>query len=167
VTNSRSNHLIAGLTDISVQWTEPQRKPPRGGAGDHLRSTRADVGTRTRGPAVGATAGSQRDGHIGQQRRGNRHSPAQGVATLIGSLDPQLFDLSESLTAQLVPPPVDGQPRTCWRCRIWSDLTDEDQCSNCTQVAAELDGPAVPLDLIALYRKPSQLRMVYLLQGPT
>jgi hypothetical protein len=80
------------------------------------------------------------------------------VATLIGSLDPQRLNLSESRTTQLVTPPVDGQPGTCWRCRTWNDLTDEDQCWNCTQVAAELDLPAVPLDLISLYCKPSQLR---------
>ena len=80
------------------------------------------------------------------------------MATQIGSLDPQRLDLSESLTAQLVPPPVEGQPGACWRCRTWNDLTDEDRCWNCTQVAAEFDLPAVPLDLISLYRKPSQLR---------
>jgi hypothetical protein len=76
------------------------------------------------------------------------------VATLIGSLNPQ----PESLIAQLVPPQVDGQPGGCRRCRTWNDLTDEDHCWNCTQVAAEFDLPAVPLDLISLYCKPFQLR---------
>jgi hypothetical protein len=33
-----------------------------------------------------------------------------------------------------------------------------DQCSNCVRITAALDSPAVPLDLISLYCKPSQLR---------
>jgi hypothetical protein len=36
--------------------------------------------------------------------------------------------------------------------------TDESECWNCQQVADELCVPAVPLDLISLYRKPSKLR---------
>jgi hypothetical protein len=58
----------------------------------------------------------------------------------------------------LVPPPADDQPQTCWRCRTWNDRPGEDDCWNCAQVAAELEVPAVPLDLISLYRKPSELR---------
>ena len=55
-------------------------------------------------------------------------------------------------------PPEDGQPNTCWRCRTWNDQPDDDQCWNCTQIVAELHVAALPLDLISLYRKPSDLR---------
>lgn len=62
------------------------------------------------------------------------------------------------MAAQLVTPPSDGQPGTCWRCRTWNDRADQDECWNCSQIADELDVPALPLDLISLYRKPSELR---------
>lgn len=69
-----------------------------------------------------------------------------------------MLERSNSLTAQLVVPPVDGQPGTCWRCRQWTDAFSEDECSNCARIAAALGSGAVPLDLISLYCKPSQLR---------
>ena len=69
-----------------------------------------------------------------------------------------MLELSEHVTPQLVSPPGDRQPATCWRCRTWNDRLREDQCWNCAQIADELDVPAMPLDLIALYRKPSDLR---------
>jgi predicted amidophosphoribosyltransferase len=56
-----------------------------------------------------------------------------------------------------VAPPVDGQPQTCWRCRTWTDW-HTGECWNCAQNAKKLGIPALPLNLISLYIKDSQLR---------
>jgi predicted amidophosphoribosyltransferase len=65
--------------------------------------------------------------------------------------------VSDVVTAELVAPPVDGHAETCWRCRTWTDRTTG-ECWNCAQNAQKLGIPAVPLDLISLYIKDSQLR---------
>lgn len=61
------------------------------------------------------------------------------------------------MLGELVVPPVDGRPESCWRCRTWTDW-ESGECRNCTQNAEKLGMPAVPLDLISLYIKESQLR---------
>ena len=58
---------------------------------------------------------------------------------------------------QLVGPPVDGQPESCWRCRTWTQW-ETGECWNCAKNLEALGVPSVPLDLVALYTKPSQLR---------
>lgn len=57
----------------------------------------------------------------------------------------------------MVVPPADGRPETCWRCRTWTDQ-ESGECWNCAQNAEKLGIPAVPLDLVSLYIKESQLR---------
>lgn len=76
---------------------------------------------------------------------------------LIENVDPRLWDLSESVVPSLVAVPVDGQAESCWRCRTWTDW-QTGECWNCGQNAKKLGIPAVPLDMISLYEKPSQLR---------
>lgn len=58
---------------------------------------------------------------------------------------------------ELVAVPIDGQAETCWRCRTWTDW-ESGECWNCKQNFQKLDMPAVPLDIISLYEKPSKLR---------
>jgi predicted amidophosphoribosyltransferase len=76
---------------------------------------------------------------------------------LIEHLDPRLRELSDNAIAELVAAPVDGQRESCWRCRTWTD-SETRECWNCAQNAQKLGIPAVPLDLISLYIKESQLR---------
>lgn len=76
---------------------------------------------------------------------------------LIEHLDPQLLGLSDGAIAELVVPPIDGQPESCWRCRTWTDW-ESGECWNCAKNTQKLGMPAVPLDLISLYIKESQLR---------
>ena len=68
-----------------------------------------------------------------------------------------MLRLAESLVSELVPPPRPG-PGICPRCRTWSDQPDDAVCSNCTRVYDVLGEPALTLDVITLYRKPSALR---------
>jgi predicted amidophosphoribosyltransferase len=70
---------------------------------------------------------------------------------------PHLWDLSEAAIPELVAIPVDGQPESCWRCRTWTNW-ETGECWNCNQNFQKLGIPAVPLDMISLYEKPSQLR---------
>ncbi|WP_246889559.1 ComF family protein [Mycolicibacterium sp. GESEQ-9] len=65
--------------------------------------------------------------------------------------------LAHSLAAELVPPPRPG-PGICPICRTWNDQPDEVVCSNCAHVEEVLYEPALTLDVITLYRKPSPLR---------
>lgn len=76
---------------------------------------------------------------------------------MIENLDPKLRQLSDSVIAELVVPPVDGQPESCWRCRTWTDW-ESGECWNCAKNAQKLGMPAVPLDLVSLYIRESQLR---------
>ncbi|CAN5411237.1 hypothetical protein BH09ACT9_BH09ACT9_35740 [soil metagenome] len=76
---------------------------------------------------------------------------------LIKNVDPYLWDLSDKAIPELVPPPIDGQPETCWRCRTWTEWTTG-ECWNCAKNRQALGVPAPPLDMISLYKKPSQLR---------
>lgn len=74
------------------------------------------------------------------------------------SIDPRLLNVSNAIIEELTPPPRRHQPGTCWRCRTWNDQSEEPVCSNCSEVAEALGFDAVPIDVITLYRKPSQLR---------
>ncbi|MBX4171690.1 amidophosphoribosyltransferase [Rhodococcus sp. DMU2021] len=76
---------------------------------------------------------------------------------MIEHIDPHLWELSEKAIPELVPPPTDGQPETCWRCRTWTEWTTG-ECWNCAKNRKTLGVPAPPLDMISLYNKPSQLR---------
>lgn len=58
---------------------------------------------------------------------------------------------------ELVAVPMDGQAESCWRCRTWTNW-ETGECWNCNQNFQKLGMPAVPLDMISLYEKPSQLR---------
>jgi hypothetical protein len=68
-----------------------------------------------------------------------------------------LWDLSQSAVPELVAVPIDGQAESCWRCRTWTNW-ETGECWNCNQNFQKLGVPAVPLDMISLYEKPSQLR---------
>jgi predicted amidophosphoribosyltransferase len=52
---------------------------------------------------------------------------------------------------------VNRQPKSCWRCRTWTPNSNA-ECWNCQQNAKKLAVPAVPLDMISLYEKHSQMR---------
>lgn len=66
---------------------------------------------------------------------------------------------SAEVLADLVPPPGPGpDPRLCVGCQTWNDTPDVGECSNCTEVRRSLGHRALPLSVITLYRKPSQLR---------
>lgn len=58
---------------------------------------------------------------------------------------------------ELVTVPTEGQPESCMYCRTWTDWETR-ECWNCAKNRQELGAPAVPLDMISLYTKPSQLR---------
>lgn len=64
---------------------------------------------------------------------------------------------SPYVLGQLVPPPG-TRPEVCVTCQTWNDTPDEDECSNCRAIRDILGGPAIPVSVISLYRKPSQLR---------
>jgi predicted amidophosphoribosyltransferase len=68
-----------------------------------------------------------------------------------------LWELSETAIPELVAAPFDGQPESCWRCRTWTEW-ETGECWNCAKNQQALGVPAVPLDMISLYAKPSQLR---------
>lgn len=73
--------------------------------------------------------------------------------------DADLLEASEAVISELVTPPGDG-PGICPRCRTWNDsvLPEAEECTNCSEVRETLGVPAIPLDVITLYRKPSQMR---------
>ncbi len=64
---------------------------------------------------------------------------------------------SNSLVDELVAPPGVGQG-ICLRCRTWNDSLPATECSNCQDVRTKLETSPVPLDVISLYQKPSNLR---------
>jgi hypothetical protein len=68
-----------------------------------------------------------------------------------------LTQLSDSLVVELVPAPRPASG-ICPTCRTWNDRPGEAICGNCSEVEEALGEPAVALDVISLYRKPSQLR---------
>lgn len=76
---------------------------------------------------------------------------------MIEYVDSHLWELSEAAVPELVAVPADGQTESCWRCRTWTNWAGG-ECWNCKQNFQKLGVPAVPLDMISLYEKPSQLR---------
>ncbi|RIR12622.1 ComF family protein [Mycobacteroides abscessus] len=68
-----------------------------------------------------------------------------------------MLEISDTAVSELVVPPKDGQPESCWRCRTWTDRASG-ECWNCAKNAQKLGQPALPLDVISLYIKESQLR---------
>jgi len=67
-----------------------------------------------------------------------------------------IIERSNELTSELVMPPGDASD-ICPRCRSWND-TGAGQCSNCDEVQNALGAPALRLQAISLYMKPSLLR---------
>lgn len=67
-----------------------------------------------------------------------------------------LISDSEAISGELVEPAL-PRPGVCSTCRTWADKT-EDQCRNCAMTAHVLGHPALPLNVVSLYQKPSQLR---------
>ncbi|WP_457125745.1 ComF family protein [Mycobacteroides abscessus] len=65
--------------------------------------------------------------------------------------------MSDAITGELVAPPH-KQPGVCSYCRTSTGHCAATECWNCEQAAEALEKPAIALDLIALYRKPSPVR---------
>lgn len=76
---------------------------------------------------------------------------------MITFVDPPLWELSQKALPELVAAPADGMPESCWRCRTWTP-SEDGECWNCRTNHEMLGVPAIPLDVIAMYTKPSQLR---------
>ena len=76
---------------------------------------------------------------------------------MTGSTKSCTDDDLERIRHRLVAPPSDG-PGICPRCRTWNDKPGHVVCSNCEEVASALGQPALPLNVITLYQKPSLLR---------